>query len=381
MFEIFGKQLTDFSFLGALEPQEVLYDFDGPRVFTSNDADSKLLLAYQSDESAEIRRFIIVPFSESLLSSLKAGSITLLEALDQPRVWIADLKDNWTLESVWLTDLSKISTDRLPKKHVMLWPNLQPKFALRVVHDDARLGHVPSNIIQGTIERVKKSFRILADHVSETLSNAPSDIIKNLLNPPAQRFAYRSFEVAFQMPIPKNELENKFLEKFESYMIQGFSLVQSNKEDDFLRNVSLISETDRLPILAALKELAPSSQSQIKEIEISGRIVNKSGGFKTLTPDIYRNLRKCVLALEGDTIMVKVIGKIKQCDRDKFLFDLREISSDLSEGISSDSVKCHYELNQEEEVLTAFSEGHQVKVSGIMHKNTNILEVDRVMRR
>ena len=78
--------------------------------------------------------------------------------------------------------------------------------------------------------------------------------------------------------------------------------------------------------------------------------------------------------------MIKAIGKIKQCDRDKFLFDLREIVSESSEGVSSPSLKCQYELNQEDEVLPAFNEGYEVAVSGIIRKNTNILEVDRVLR-
>ncbi len=39
--------------LSSLEPQEVLYDFDGPRIFTALDSDGELNLAYWSDGDQE----------------------------------------------------------------------------------------------------------------------------------------------------------------------------------------------------------------------------------------------------------------------------------------------------------------------------------------
>ena len=380
MLEIEGNLLENYSFLGDLKPDEVLYYFDGPRIFTSKDIDNKLVFVYQCDESDQRMRFVAVPFSETLLTHLKAGSITLLEALDQPRVWVIDQTLDGKIKSVWLTDLVKIDKDRLPKQNAMLWPELQPKFALRVIHEEARLGHVPSNIIQGTIDRVKKSFRILTDHIAP-LADESSNIIKELLNPPAQRFAYKSFEVAFQMPSPKNQAETFFMERFESCLKIGFSAIHSGTNDDFSTRLSDIGESDRLAILSAMKELAPSSHSQIKEIEVSGSLVSKFGTVNTLTPEIYKSLRKCVLTLEGDTCMVRAVGKIKQCDRDKFLFDLRDINTESSEGVFGSSLRCQFESSQEDEVLPAFNEGYEVTVSGIIKKNTNVLEVDRVMKR
>jgi hypothetical protein len=78
--------------------------------------------------------------------------------------------------------------------------------------------------------------------------------------------------------------------------------------------------------------------------------------------------------------MVRAVGKIRQCDRDKFLFDLRDINNESSEGVFDSSLRCQFESSQEDEVLPAFNEGYKVTVSGIIKKNTGVLEVDRVSR-
>ena len=60
MWHVNGKPIS-----GAwlnLEPVRVLYDFDGPRIFTCKDVNGTLFLAYQCGEDRETMRFLIVPF-------------------------------------------------------------------------------------------------------------------------------------------------------------------------------------------------------------------------------------------------------------------------------------------------------------------------------
>ena len=55
-----GKPI-DPSRFKPFDPVEVLYEFDGPRIFTIRDADGELDLAYWSDEEQGVARYVVVP--------------------------------------------------------------------------------------------------------------------------------------------------------------------------------------------------------------------------------------------------------------------------------------------------------------------------------
>ena len=378
MYEIIGKKIEDKKFLGDLKPVEVLYELDAPRIFTSLDKDSKPILLVQSDESATLQRFLVINLSDKILNGLKSGAITLHEGLEQPRLWIVDVDYENNIEGVWLSDLCNIPADRRPNESAMLWPTLQPELTIRIHHDEAKLGSVRTNLIQNTVERAKKSLRIVADHVA-TIIPEGADLLKEIINPPAQRFAYNSFEASFKMPQPKNDAQRDFIDKFNACFASGFKDIQLIDDDDpeSINNLgNTLSPHDRLSTLAALKELAPSAHHPIKQIEVSGTLVNMKIPV-VFTQKSYKMLREYIVKSEGEDIMIQATGKILECDRGKYLFELREIqSSDLD----SDSIKCQYESNIEDEILSAFNESYDVKVSGVKKNNASVLMVDRIVR-
>lgn len=89
MWNITGKP-ANFSRFQPFEPAEVLYEFDGPRIFTLIDNDDELNLVYWSDENDQICRYVVVPTTEKILTALKKRSISVFEALNQPRCWLCD---------------------------------------------------------------------------------------------------------------------------------------------------------------------------------------------------------------------------------------------------------------------------------------------------
>lgn len=113
--------------LPRLAPAEVLYDFDGPRTFTLTDADGELFLAHWCDENEHFARFVVVPFSLSLVDRLKKGQIALLEALDQPRSWVADVEPDGNVHRLWRVDLTDLPTGVLPKPGTLLFASLEAR--------------------------------------------------------------------------------------------------------------------------------------------------------------------------------------------------------------------------------------------------------------
>jgi hypothetical protein len=110
-----------------LQPVRVLYAFDGPRIFTCRSQSGEFYLAYQCGEDRDIRRFLVVPFSDELERRLVSGDVNLRDALTRTQSWVVDLSNDWCPLRAWQVDLDDIPRTALPKPGVMLWPHLRRK--------------------------------------------------------------------------------------------------------------------------------------------------------------------------------------------------------------------------------------------------------------
>jgi hypothetical protein len=90
MWAVSGQPAT-WPRIAALVPDEVLDDYDGPKLFTMRSEDGGLLLAYQCGEERSLARFLLVPFDEALVSELRSNKLALRDALTQRGwAWIVD---------------------------------------------------------------------------------------------------------------------------------------------------------------------------------------------------------------------------------------------------------------------------------------------------
>ncbi len=113
MWSIPGKSVPIERF-APFEPDEVLYEFDDPRIFTVCDSDGELNLAYWSDEDVAICRYVVVPTTDKILQSLRRGEISVYEALNQPRCWLCDLTHQGEFFACQRVDFESIPKDSLP---------------------------------------------------------------------------------------------------------------------------------------------------------------------------------------------------------------------------------------------------------------------------
>jgi hypothetical protein len=109
------------------EPVEVLYEFDGPRIFTMRDADGELCLAYWSDEDDTASRYVVVPTTTTIVDRLKQGSLSVHEALDQPRCWLCDRNHQGELVACRRVEFEELPADALPTSGTRLLPSLEPQ--------------------------------------------------------------------------------------------------------------------------------------------------------------------------------------------------------------------------------------------------------------
>jgi len=108
------------------KPAMVLYHYDGPKTFICKDPADNIYLAHWCDEDDDTTRFLVVPFSETLLEDLTSGRIDIREALYRPKTWVFDLNDDWIPTSAWRVDIDDLPLSVLPRPGVMLWKHLKP---------------------------------------------------------------------------------------------------------------------------------------------------------------------------------------------------------------------------------------------------------------
>ena len=112
MYEIETKEVSTKRF-EFLEPVDILYEFDGPRIFTVTDNEGGLNLAYWSDEDEHVTRYMIVPTSRKILDSLRQGALSVHDALNQPRCWLCDVARDGKLVRCSVADFEAIPRDAL----------------------------------------------------------------------------------------------------------------------------------------------------------------------------------------------------------------------------------------------------------------------------
>ena len=122
MWIVNGKKVTP-NWL-VLEPVVLLYDFDGPKIFTCKDSAGNTYLAYQCGEDLNFMRFLVVPFDEDSLRRLIVGEDNVRDSLTSDVAWIFDVDFQWSPVVAWCINVDSLPDGCIPRAGVMIWPHL-----------------------------------------------------------------------------------------------------------------------------------------------------------------------------------------------------------------------------------------------------------------
>lgn len=349
-------------FIGV-QPDEVLYEFDGPRVYTAQNSLGALLY-YLADEADDVSRFVVAPTNAQVVERLRTGILSVRDALNQPWVWVLDLSFDGTPKNSWRCTLADIPDDALPRPGVMLWPHLEPVFALRVIGAGLSEGNVPASVIRQVIDGATTALKKIASRVFEG-ENRPkgrkANIIRQFYDLPAQSFSYNSFEVAFKLPDPEQlklpdgstveDLSGDF-EEIGNQLQQALQWAITANPDS-----AATSEID-LQLLEALEKLVPRQTGIVESVEVRGRIFKNAHQRYRLTRESSKRV-STALRKERSTQerICHVSGVIPEMDKDNFTFTLRG-TADGREHC------CSFPPELIDEILLAFNTDQRVTVSG-----------------
>lgn len=366
---------VDVADIGNLAPSEVLYDFDGPRIFSAQSPLGDLLCFLVDDDGAELR-FIAAPTNPDILAKLKDGIRSVRDALDQPWVWFVDLGYDGQPRAAWRGTLTDAPADALPGKGVMLWPHLEPIFAVRAIGDGLSEGQVPMSVIRQVIEGATTALKKVANAVFDDAKRVgrKAKTIRQFYDLPTLGFAYNSFEAAFRLP----EGQQAPLFRMVDETATALDEIAQKLEQalDWAIEIQPERMGDVLPIelLEALEKLVPPKSGLVKSIEVRGRLFPNAGAPYRLTRDASTRVRQALRearALQETITTVK--GLVREFDKDHFSFTLR----DTSDG--KDHV-CRFQPESYDELYEVFGSDERITISGRENLKTNEIDVSLVSR-
>ena len=384
MWNISGKAFAKERFEPFI-PVEVLDDYDGPRLFTLQDAEGELNLACWSDEDEQVCRYVVVPTTPKILASLRDGGISVFDALNQPRCWLCDINQNGEIAQCLRVAFETIPSDSLPAIGTMLLPTLEPLLTLRAVGNEIVPGQIPGSVIRACIEGVQKAFKVLSEYVLEEPAHAgrPKDFLRRLFDLPTQRFAFASFEISFRMPIEEQTLftsfgekspEAKTLEEVGTLLKKGLKWLTTAAAEEGVYSPDNPEES--AVVLRALKELTPSSQGGIERLELKGQLIGPRTTSMVLDRSARQRVNTAIRFRSLGPQPVDLEGRIRELDMDRLSFELREINR------TPPTQRFVFDEELLEDVFQAVQDGVRVLVTGSTFPVKNLayaLALSRVM--
>lgn len=366
--------IADVANFGRLEPVEVLYEYDGPRIFTARSAVGELL-CFLADDDGTTLRYIAAPTNHDLLEKLKTGTRALRDVLDQPWVWFVDVGYDGVPITAWQGTLADAPTDALPHDDVMLWPHLEPIFALRAVGDGLAEGSVPMSVLRQIIDGATTALKKIANQVFEEARGhgRKANTIRQFYDLPVQSFAYNSFEVALRLPV-KSDMLGAAGTPDEAQA--AFSAIGNRLETALTWAAKPDPEGEPLSIelLEALEKLVPPLTGIVKVFELRGRMFPDANARYALTRESSKSVRKALTDARAVQEQIsKVSGLVREFDKDALSFTLR-ITDDYKDHV------CRFPPEFYDDLYEMFNTDQRVTISGRENLKTGEIDVSVVSR-
>ena len=334
---------------------DVLYDFDGPRIFTAQ-TPLGLMLFYLADAQIDSSYYIAAPTSDSIIALLTSGVRAVRDALNQPWIWFVQTRPDGAPVAAWQGTLADAPADALPQPGIMLWSHLEPVFALRALGDGLAEGTIPASVIRLLVDGATTALKKVASHVFQNThtQGRKSNAVRQLYDLPLQNLAYNSFELAFKLPLEPEAsaatLSSEFAE-IGKQMVQTMAWAISD-------NNNLPTPEPDIDLLEALEKLVPPQTGQIKAIELRGRIFSTGQPCYQLTRNTTLRVRQALNVARGaQERIIKVTGLVRQLDVDELVFTLRE-TDDAKDHL------CRFESEYFDDVFESLNTPQRVTVSG-----------------
>ncbi|MFZ1576687.1 MAG: hypothetical protein WAT36_15900 [Chromatiaceae bacterium] len=298
---------VDLAHIGDLKPLEVLYDFDGPCIFTARTPAGLLLLAYLVEEldPEAMARFLVATSSHQTLDGLREGVLPVRAALLGGSLWLVDVGQADALpKRAYQIEAAQLPPDALPGPATMLLPELEPLLHIRLCGDRIRPGAVPAPALAQAAEIAKTALKPIYEWLARNLrgdqQGRPPEWLRDLHTLNVQAIGQGSLDVSLQAPpatpgaaaSPPPEPDQAA--DREDIRARGWALLKKGldwstspaKEDCDLGEATAA-------IMESLRRLAPptTATGPVTHIEVSGRMLGHPRQPYRLTQQTAKRIR------------------------------------------------------------------------------------------
>jgi hypothetical protein len=296
------------------------------------------------------------------------------EALSQPWTWLVDQLHSGEVARARKIDLRELPTSALPRPGVLLLPTLRPMLSLRMVGAGLGPGNVPASVIRRAVEGATTALKVLAEWALQAPPSGgrPEDKLRRLYDLPTQRIAFASFEIAFAPPPPMKQTsfikgEDEAIERMGALLQKGLDWASTPQEE------AIPGSQESSVILEALINLAPPKHGVVTEVHLGGRLAGAMARPRVLTRASSDRVRRALRSIKADVRPVKEQGFVREFDKDKLTFILRD-----EEG--GDIGKCSFPESLYDDALAAFDGEELVTVLGHESAARDIIDVLSIVR-
>ncbi|WP_157182175.1 hypothetical protein [Methylobacterium sp. WSM2598] len=311
-----------------LDPEEILYEFDGPLTFTAKFGFFNALF-HKVGQRRGSHFYIAVETSVDIISALKSGRISVRGALNRQHAWIIETLSDLSVVRYWQCSNDNMPERLLPRRGVSLYsylgqsPNsveqVNAFFSMAFVGPDLKSSSVPFSLLKKLINESYDAARrflspvFLSGAKSVTFDfpakTVPGSLVLTLDEPiiNANRLKQRTSDA----PVSVEAARSSFARQRESFFDEVEELVVQASTGQVADSLA----EERFSLLDNIQHIIPSDENRIKQVEFSGRstsitralVVDEKAG--TTIHRAFKRVERQVVTETGRIEIVNVPSK------------------------------------------------------------------------
>jgi uncharacterized protein DUF6575 len=355
IFDDLPSQLAEAP-VERIAPLEILYEFDGPRIFSLSGRDGNLLLAYLCDETDSQLNLLLVPSSPGSIERLKSGQLSVRAALNQAWVWIISCDRQWKILGAKSASFDELPDAVLPQEGTPLLPEHIPLLVTKQIGPFLTPRRIPISVVRRAVDGASGAIKSLLEGTGFVGGiGRPDERYRKLYDLPVQRIAFGSLEVSFALPAEDvlkgfRSGDGLTIDQIAQAFQGGLKWLAADKD-------TIEATPQNRAILCALDSLSPPIHGDVTEVELSGLLLGSDNPRARLTKESTRKIRRVLAQIPANLDPVVRVGYVREFDKDRGTFTLRDaLGTDVE----------RFELSEDlfDDALDAFDEDFEVKVIG-----------------
>ncbi|MQX78104.1 hypothetical protein GHK80_18555 [Sinorhizobium medicae] len=352
--------------------ERVLYEFDGPMIFTSKFGMYQVLFS-RIDEDDDCELYAAGTVNDEIIDAIANGSISVLGGLLSEPCFVMEFNGLFA-NQCWELGASEMPMDLFPESGQGLLPGkglvpdtieqLNSYFSIRFSGDGLARDTMLFSTFKGLVDRVYEATRkLIAPAELQNTKSATFDF--RLLEP-----AFGSLVLTIDSPsvklvnarrhfdnpnLPKSEMDQFFDQSRDDFFTELDQVITETQDNNSFRS----SAEKHIDLLKNLQELIPHEDSQFNQVEFHASL---STGLKTVVVDeeTGERLKRAYMSVVGHYQTTRGQITIINNKRRTFVIDAqngREITCSMDDGAFR-----NIESND------FFRGGNKIEVSGNLYK-------------